>query len=188
MTKRSLIAAAGMFTLLCLGCQSKEMSMEEMMKPPPRAAELDMLNMWVGEWEGEMRMTMPGSDEVLTGTGTSKSHWAVDNRAVVEEFGGTMGEEGKYSGYAIWTWDEKAERFRGYMVDNHGMQGTMTARYDEETKTWHFKGKSSGPHGSSVSEGTATMVDDNTMTWEHTEWDGLKLVKYMEMTGTSRRK
>jgi hypothetical protein len=146
--------------------------------------------MWVGSWEGEMTMKMPGSDEVIKGTGTSETRWAVDNRAVVEEFSGTMGEgEGsEYHGLGIWTWDAKAERFHGYMVSNMGERSTATARYDEETKTWHVKGKGTSPMGSSVSEGTMKMVDDNTMEWEFTEWDGLKLGKHMEMTGTSRRK
>lgn len=188
MTMRTLIVATGALALFATGCQPKDMNMEEMMKPPPRPAELDLLNMWVGEWEGEMQMTMPGSDEVMNGTGTSSSRWAVDNRAVIEDFTGTMGESGNYHGHGIWTWDAKAKRFRGYMVSNFGEWGEMTARYDEETKTWHFKGKNHTPDGTSVSEGTATMVDDNTMKWEHTEWDGLKLVKYMEMSGTSRRK
>ncbi|MCK4343542.1 MAG: hypothetical protein KAY37_17655 [Phycisphaerae bacterium] len=67
---------------------------------------------------------------------------------------------------------------------------TGTATYDEDTKTWHTKAKTRylTTGETTVSEGTAKMVDDNTLEWQHAEWDSWKLKKYFEMKGTSRRK
>ena len=170
------------------GCEKPDLS--EMMKPPPRPAELDKLVCWVGSWEGTMEMKIPGHDEVMTGSGTSTVTWEADKWLLLERFEGTMGDEGTMKGLGVWTWDPKAHKYRVWSFDTFGGVSEGTATYDEETSTWHMKAKSrylaSGQK--SVSEGKVKMLDNDTMEWDFTEWDSLKLSKYMEGHGTSRRK
>jgi hypothetical protein len=172
---------------LVTGCQQPKMDMAEMMKPPPRPTELDQLDPLVGRWEGTAEMRIAGMDKPMTFHGTSTTAWEADRWALVERSEGTMEEGGKYAGLGTWSWDSKARVFRQTWIDNHGGSGSGTATYDASTKTWHMKARSSGPRGSTVGEGTVKLSDSNTMEWNWTEWDSLKLRKMMEMHGTSKR-
>jgi hypothetical protein len=168
------------------GCQKP--NMEEMMQQPPRPAELDRLDAFVGTWEGTWEMSTPGGDK-MSGKGTDKFAWDADKWVLTERAEGTCGQH-KMAGTGVWIWDQHAKKFRYGSADNYGMVMTGTGRYDEKTKTWHMKGNSCDTvHGQrSCGEGTLKMPDANTMEWSWTEWDGLHLIKFMEMHGTSHRK
>jgi len=190
---RNRYVGAGLTALLVallVGCQPPKIDLSEMMKPPPRPAELDQLEMLVGRWEGRAEMKVVGSDEVLTSTGVEEIGWEADSRLLVSRYEYTTAEEGRMTGLDVWTWDPKAKKYRYWGFDNHGYYGIGTATYDEDTRTWHFKGKSYEPATGEkyVGEGTSKMVDDDTQDWEFSIWDGWKLQKFMEFKGTSRRR
>ncbi len=171
------------------GCQQPKMDLAEMMKAPPRPAELDQLNAFVGNWEGNWEMTMQGADKPLTGKGIDKFAWDADKWVLTEHMEGTM-DNNKMVGTGLWVWDARAKLFRYSSADNYGMIMTGTGRYDEKTRTWHMKGSSQDTVRGhrSVGEGTLKMPDANTMEWSWTEWDSLHLTKFMEMKGTSHKK
>ena len=195
MRMHSTLSVLGFSTILAgllAGCQQPKMDMAEMMKPPPRPAELDQLEMLVGNWEGTSEMKMMGADKPMIMKGTDTISWDADKWLLVERSEGTMGDAGnKMMGLAVWTWDPQIKKFRLWGSDNYGMVMTGTATYDAPTKTWHMQGNTSAPARGekSYGEGTLKMSTGNTMEWNWTEWDcNWKCQKYMEMHGTSHRK
>ncbi len=188
---RRMFVVVGPLAILAIalgGCQKP--NFEEMMKQPPRPAELDQLNAFVGTWEGNWEMTMMGSDQPKTSKGTDQFAWDADKWVLTERMEGTM-DNNKMVGTGLWTWNPQRKLFQYYSADNYGMIMTGTGRYDAATKTWHMKGQSQDTrHGQrSVGEGTLKLVDPNTMEWHWTEWDScLHLMKFMEMKGTSHKK
>ncbi|HEY3245508.1 MAG TPA: hypothetical protein VGM03_19365 [Phycisphaerae bacterium] len=167
------------------GCQQPKGDMAEMMKPPPRPAELDKLDMLVGRWEGNFEFHM--GDKVMKGTGTNTTLWDADKWVLLEREEGSMGDMGKHVGLGFWSWDSKARVFRTAYSNNHGEFGEGTVTYDENSRIWHMKGREHGLMGDSVGEGTFKMVGPDSMEWNFTMWDGLKLRKLATMTGTSKR-
>lgn len=189
---RSRVIGAGLAAVLAamlMGCQQPQAEMAEMMKTPPRPVELDHLEMLVGTWEGTAEMKVMGSDEVMTGEGVETISWDADKWVLVSHFEYKMGDD-EMKGLAIWTWDAKAKKYRTWSFDNGGYQESATAKYDQETRTWHFKGKSGNTvtGKKSVGKGSSQMVDDDTQEWNYTVWDGWKLRKLMEFKGTSHRR
>ncbi|HUU99207.1 MAG TPA: hypothetical protein VM487_26030 [Phycisphaerae bacterium] len=188
---RSRIIGAGLAAVLAamlIGCQQQQVDMAEMMKPRP--AELDQLEMLVGTWEGTAETKVAGSDEVMTGEGVETYSWDADKWLLVNHFEYKTGDEGEMRGLAIWTWNAKAEKYRIWSFDNGGYCESRSATYDQETKTWHFKGKSRNTVSGEkfVGKGSSQMVDSDTQEWNYTVWDGWKLRKLMEFKGTSHRK
>lgn len=191
MIRRRMSGMSAVALLAAAGCQQgppKGMSMEDMMKPPPRPVELDKLETFVGSWEGTSECKMMGSDEVMAGHGSSTASWDCDRRVVLEHWDADMGKGDKMHGIGIWTWDPKANKYRNYWFDNLGSTGSGTSTYNEGTLTWHMKTKGTGPMGETVGEGTVKMRDNNSMEWTFSEWNAWKTQKIMEMKGTSRRK
>ena len=184
----SLACLASVAALVLTGCMKKLdiQTMKEM--KPERPAELDLLNMMVGDWTNTAEIRIRGLDEVLRGTGKSHTAWEADGWCLVERSEFDMGELGKMSGIGIWTWDPKIKKYRNWWFDSRGESSAGTATYDEETRTWRMKSRGRSPHGRTTGRGTVTRVDDDTMEWNWTEWDGLKLIKFAEYSGTSRRK
>lgn len=178
-------AAIGLLT----GCESKNggMSMEDMMKAPPRAPELDKLQAFVGKWEDHGEGTAMGHAMKFSGTATM--NWEVDGRALVGRGEGTMGDM-KMQTLEIWTWDPKAKKFMTMMMENSGEMSHGTATYDEPTRTWKMKskGRNMNTGDTSVGEGTIKMIDNNTMEWTFTDWDGWKMKKMFEGHGRSERR
>jgi len=167
------------------GCMSKNEDMR-----PQRSAELDRLNMMVGNWETTAETKIMGEDEAVKGSGKSISAWECDGWCLVErgqyDMGGDMG---KMNGVAIWTWDPKAKKYRTFWADSMGSTAVGTGRYNEATKTWHMKGKGHGPMGTTHARGTAKMIDDKTVEWCYKEGFGpFGMIKFMEMNGTSKKK
>jgi len=186
---RRMSVVAGVVALLSglAGCQKP--NMEEMMKPPPRPAELDQLNAFIGKWDGTWEMTMAGEEKPMTGKGTDVYAWESDRWVLTARSAGTCGEH-KMFGTGLWTYDSQARQFKYTSADNYGMVMSGTGTYDAKTQTWHLKGSTRETiHGNQSSgEGTLKFTSPNTMEWHWTEWDGLHLIKFMEMKGTSHRK
>lgn len=174
--------------VLMTGCMPKFTVEEMKAMMPERPVELDLLNMFEGSWESEATMNMALLDEPLTGKATSTASWECDDWWMVERGEHEMGELGTMHYLAIWGYDVKAKKYRSWWFDSMGSAGRGTAKYNEETKTWRIKAKSKSSMGKTVGDGTAKYLDDRTVEWTWTEWDGLKLIKFMEGSGTSHKK
>lgn len=185
----TIVAAAAFLAGGLVGCQQPKMDLEKMMTPPARPPELDQLNPFVGTWEGTWEMKTKGTDKPVTGKGTDVFAWDADRWVMVERADGTMNGH-RMVGTGLWVWDPQAKLFCYTSSDNYGMIMTGTCRYDAKTGIWHMKGRTRDTvrGEQSVGEGTLKMVDANTMEWNFAGWDSLHLVRYMEFSGTSRRK
>jgi len=182
------VAACGLL-VLATGCMPK-MTIEQMRKQrAKRPAELDMLNKFVGHWEGTGTGRMPMlEEEELTSHGTEDVKWEGDGWYLVQYANYTMGGLGDLKGTMIWYWDFVDKKIKNIWVDTMGTMSVGSVKYNEKTGVWHMKSKSRGPWGRSAAAGTMKFTDDDTMEWTWTEWDGLKLMKFMEMSGLSHRK
>ncbi len=192
--RRTRLAAAvlglvGIVTIVgCTGPQHDMAAMKDM-KPPPRPAELDRLEMWVGTWEGTMEMHMAGAEKPMQWTGKSVIQWEVDKHVLVERSEGDMGEMGKMIGLAVYSWDPYDKTYRSCWFDNWGCQAQGTMAYNEAKKTWSMygKGRDACSGATTIGEGTMEVVDDNTTKWTYCEWDSWKFHKKMWGSGTMKR-
>ncbi|UCG33542.1 MAG: DUF1579 family protein [Phycisphaerales bacterium] len=184
------VFVAGLTAVALVGCgEPQPMDMQEM-KAPPRPAELDKLNCFVGTWEGEYKMTMPGAEEPMTGTSKGTMEWRFNDMFLVEESVIDMGEMGIMNGMAIWGWDPKAKKYRTWWFSDWGEASSGTAEYEEKEKTWEMKAKYVDPMSGKMAygEGEAKMIDENTMEWSFKQWDNaMHWGTPMEMTGTGKR-
>jgi hypothetical protein len=179
-----LAACAG---ILLTGCMPK-MTIEEMKQMmPQRPAELDLLDAFVGNWEGTGEMHFAGMDETLTSSSKSEIRWEGDRWYLVEHADIHMDEFGDMSGMATWTYDAKSKVYRNVWVDNMGGFSVGTGKYDAKTRTWHIKSTNYSAFGKSTAKGTARFIDDNTMEWDYAEYAMGGLVKTMSMTGTAKK-
>lgn len=193
MTPRRVLSVA----CLCLagasivGCQQKEISMEEAMKPPPRPAELDMLGNWVGNWNGSGDMTMYTKDgpQKMTATYSERIEWIAGSQFLLARSEMNMGEGETMQMAAVFGWDRNEKEFRGWEFMSNGDTSTMEMEYDKEAGHWDMEGRGKNPMTGepTYSQGTMKMVDDNTIEWQFTMWDSWKLKKIMDGKGTSRK-
>lgn len=182
------VVALGVMALVWGGCMPK-MTIEQMKEArPQRPAELDKLNMFVGEWESTSEMNFKMLEEPMRGSGKSSISWGCDGWCLVEHNEFEMGELGKMFGVGVWTWDAKSKKYRVSWFDSYGSTGHGKATYSEADQAWTMKTRSRNPWGTSVGRGTVTFSDKDTMEWTWKEWDSLKLFQTMEMTGTNKRK
>lgn len=187
MTKRITLKFALTASLagILTGCMPDMANME---MSPQRPPELEQLNAFVGNWTGEMEMTLVGSDEVMKASGTSESKWEGDGWYLVNRMVADMGEMGQMKALETWVYDPGSKLFRTTWVDNVGGFGTGTARYHEQTNTWHVKAKTYNPmFGRTTAKGTIRVIDDNTMEWDWAEYTMFGLKRITEMSGTNRR-
>lgn len=171
------------------GCMQK-MSVEEFSQMmPPRPAEMDRLEAFIGTWKGDGTMTSPMVEGPMSTTGQATARWAGDDKSVLVNIGtfSMAGSDQAMTGIETWTYDAEKGVYRFTWTDSFGATGTGTGRYCEDTGTWTMKGKSKGPMGSTTTKGTARFVDKDTMEWTFTEYAMGGLMKTMEMMGTSKR-
>ena len=184
-------SVVGALCFVLSGCAEKQgqMNMADM-KPPPRPAELDKLEQMIGTWDETMEIHMAGSDQVMKGKGTSTVGWEADKWVMLERGEFSMADTGeKEYGLGIWRFDTKSKEFHTFWTMSGGEMMHGEATFDDATKTW--KMESSGTNqmfGKIRSEGTAKLVDKNTMEWKMTMWNAWKTKKLMEMTGTGKRR
>ncbi len=184
---RSIALGLPLLAVVMTGCAPK-MTMEDLKAMmPQRPAELDKLNAFVGTWNSEAEAKMAGLDEPLRTTAQAEIKWEGDGWYLVSRETFTMGELGNSHGLGTWSYDMKHRVYRTSWVDSSGMTGMGKSWHDEKTNTWHMRGKSHGPWGTTTFKGSVTMTDPNTMTWNWTEYAMGGLMKVMEMTGTSSR-
>ncbi len=189
-TKQLMMVCLGMFVVsLTVGCSHKQIDMEEMMKPPARPVELDHLNKWVGEWEGEGTMEIKGMEEKIETSGHSKIELALDGWAMTEQMEWGMGDQ-KMKAMSLWAWDARSEVFRIFMVDNMGNIGTGKCWYDEEDAEWEFcfSSKNTIEGMRTAGEGESQFIDAKTVKWEWEEGHSWLPITFMEGEGVMRKK
>lgn len=175
-----------------VGCQQPAGNMQDLSGPPPRPAELEKLDAWVGNWTGTGELTMytPEGEQKMTTTGTEKASWVCDNRFLMSTYEWSMGEEGKYTGYSFMTYDPDEKEYQSWSFSNFGSAGHGEMKWDEAAGLWRMEGREKKPDGSvSIGEGTVKMsADGSTNEWTYTEWENAwKFKKTMEVTGTSKK-
>lgn len=174
-----------------VGCQQPAANPQEMSGPPPRPAELDELNAWVGTWNNSSEMTMytPEGEQKMTASGTETGRWTCDNRVLMSEMQFDMGQMGKMSGISIMTWDANAKKFRSHWYDSWGTVSEGEMWKDAKTGEWVMKSKGRNPMTGEATCGTGTikLIDGNKMEWNFTEYDGWGFKKTMSMKGTSTK-
>ena len=188
MTRRSTTQV--MFALGALvlagGCMPK-MTIEEMQAMiPPRPAELDALNAFVGSWVGEGEATMAGVDQTLKSSGRSEAKWDGSNRYLVEQGSFTMDGFDPMSMTATWTYDTHKKVYRSTWTDSMGGVGMGTARISKDG-TWTMRATAYGPFGKTLGKGHIKFLDADTAEWKWAEYAMGGLFKTMEMTGVNRR-
>jgi hypothetical protein len=179
-------------TAAAIGCQQPQHSMDpSAMKMPPRAAELDRLEPWVGTWQTSGEMKMPDG-KVMHMTGTSTVAWECDRTILVEKMEGSVDEMkdmGKFMMMGVYRWDAKDREYESNWYDNMGTASDGDMTYNAATNTWRMTGDGYNPmHGQNTHfVGEVTMPDNNTMNWTWTVWDSWKMKKLEEGKGTSTR-
>jgi hypothetical protein len=183
----SVIVAAAL-----AGCGDQKHDWQTM-APPPRAAELDRLDKWVGSWESTGECTMAGAEKPMKCTGKNTVAWDCDNRVLVEHFEGQMeGSDSKFKGIGIWTWDSRMNKYRIWWFDSFGEASDGVATYNEKEDIWNFHASGRNPMTGKPSymTGTMKMTSPSTMEWTHKEWDNQFRwgTPTMDMKATSRKR
>ena len=167
------------------GCQKP--NLDEMMKAPDRPVEYERLGDFVGTWEGSGQMEM--MDQEITTEGTESFEWAADGWVLLSRYEYKMGEQ-VMKGVGVWTWDDKAHKYRVWSFSNGGAVETGWAKYDPATKHWKmgFKGRDTVKGAHWRGKGGMTFTSPDRQEWEWNGYDRLGLFKVMEGTGVSERK
>jgi len=182
-------AFLGLFGCVLLsGCMPK-MTIDEMKAMmPKRPAELDHLNMFVGDWSFDGEAKMAGLEEPLKTTGTNSAHWEGNDWYLISNGIFKMGDFDEMKGHETWTYDTNAKCFRSSWVDSMGATGAGQAWYYPDKKKWKMRATSHTPFGTTNMKGEVTIVDENTMEFSMKETTMWGLITTMEWKGTSTRK
>lgn len=169
------------------GCTPRQVNLD-MLRRPPRAAQLDALSVFVGSWTWQAEI-VHAAPVVKNWSGTASWAWALDNRCLKGEIASQCGDT-KFSSSGIWSWDQRARRFAWSMYNDWGHPQQGTATYDEGSRQWVMSYRSVGLDGTpSHGRYVMTVINDDTLGWEMVEWaDRLHFIKKMEMKGTYNRK
>lgn len=157
------------------------------MKMPPRPAELDRLDSWVGNWNSNFEMCSGGKTMTMTGTGVIS--WDCEKRILFERATSDMGEMGKVCELILYSWDCDAGRYKVGYFSGMGEANMGHMKWNEKKGAFELRGKGKNPmtHQTTIFEMDIRMPDQNTMTFKATEWDALHLTKLSEGTGTAKR-
>ena len=166
------------------GCQQPDEK-----APLLRPAELDHLEMFVGNWFYRISEQEPGDDEVSILTGTDSYQWASDRHVLLNNWQGNEGGE-QYEGLMVWSWNAAAKRYEIASYYSSGAVGTGTATYDATTRIWRIEGtvEERATGETTISEGTLTFRNAETIAVSGTRWDKTRLHKLGEFTGELRRR
>ena len=173
--------------LAVLGCRARNVDFAEIQRPP-RSAELDAYNVFVGTWDWQAEMlNAEGPDRNWTGTAEWK--WALDNRCLEGKLRSTN-QRATFEANGVWTWHPLRKRYQWWMFNDWGYPQQGNALYDAETRTWRMPYRSVGLDGTrSFGEYSITAVDNDTLEWCAEEWVGpLHTIKKFKMVGTYKRK
>ena len=172
--------------MLVAGCAAPKLDFSKLVRPP-RAAELDAYDTFVGSWTWEATV-LNSVDPEDKWTGTATWRWILDRRCLH----GVMSVRSAHADFdadGIWSWDAKAKKYRWSMFNSWGYPQEGTADYCSQTRSWTMRYRSIGlDGGSSYGRYIMTVVDDDTLDWQLVEWaDPLHVFKKIEMSGTYKR-
>ncbi len=175
--------------LLETGCLQPRMTLDDLKaKLPARPAELDRLNMLVGEWDTAGTIKMIGMDAAIETTGHNVARWSADGWLLIDESTYDMGALGTMSGVSLWSWDDRAKRYRVDWYDSFGERASGYAYYDEVSHVWHLKTSGRSALCSVANKGTIKVIGDGHLVWTYDQWDAWGFLKFSEMRGRSQRR
>jgi hypothetical protein len=154
---------------------------------PERPAELDQLDMLLGEWETTGTIELAVVDEPITTSGRNKAQWTMDGRVLEDQADLDMGPFGRVTGKTLWTWDPSLQKHRMWWFDSLGETSEVVATFDQRTQTWKMKAKGQKYGRRTSGSGTIRRIDDNTLEWTWNEASASGLITFAKMRGTSRR-
>jgi len=184
--RRIAVLAVPVAALLASGCASPTIDFSDIERPP-RAAELDAYNAFVGKWIwGAEIVNAEGANKEWTGEATWK--WALDERCLRGDIS-ARSSDASFDASGIWSWHPTNKKYIWWMFNNWGYPQEGTASYDAETKCWSMNYKSVGLDGTpSYGRYTMKFVSDDLLEWDLTEWaDAMHMFPKLEMKGTYKR-
>ena len=169
------------------GCAAPKIDFAHIHRPP-RAAELDAYDVFVGSWTWTAEMANvdgPGKNW----TGSAEWKWALDKRCLEGTMTATTDSAG-FEAAGVWSWHPKTRKYIWWMFNNWGYPQQGSATYDDSDRSWRMKYKSVGLDGTtSYGSYNMSVVDGSTLEWRVDEWaDPFHTIKKMEMTGTYKRR
>lgn len=177
--------------VLTIGCASAFDAESIRSMSPKKTPQLASLSCFEGTWETKALTEILCLGQRFDVRGTTENRWEGDGWYLVERGSYDMGEFGTVHEIGIWTWDDKAKRYRTWRFDTFGGTRFGTAKFDEATRTWSLRAKRRSSWGNTIDRGTIKVVDDRTLEWKWEEWstwDPLRLFKMAEFSGTSTKK
>ena len=189
MKRMNLIAQFGVSGLLLLGmgCIPK-MSVEQISQyQPERPAELDRLDMFLGEWETTGTIDLAMLDGPSATSGRNRAEWTLDGYILEDKADLDMGPFGRMKGTTLWTYDPAIDRYRMWWFDTMGETSAVVATFDEARQTWRMKAAGQKYGRRTSGRGTIRRIDDNTLEWTWDEASASGLIRFAKMRGISRR-
>lgn len=98
-----------------------------------RPAELNELNGFVGEWDGQFGSLENPREKTIRTT----SEWVLDDRFVLSK-GSIRGDDESHS-MILWTYDTQKKAYRRWFFFSSGGTLEEVGQYDLATKTFHFQ-------------------------------------------------
>lgn len=174
--------------LVCTtGCIPK-MTVEEIRQfQPERPAELDRLDMFLGEWETNGTIEMAMLDEPITTSGRNRAEWTLDRHIVEDHADLDMGPFGRMQGKTLWTYDPAIGKYRMWWFDTLGETSEVVATFDERRDMWRMKARGQKYGRQTSGRGTIRRIDANTLEWTWDEASASGLIRFAKMRGISRR-
>ncbi len=173
--------------LFTFGCIPK-MSVEQIREfQPERPAELERLNMFLGEWETTGTIEMAFLEAPIATSGRNKAEWTLDGYVLEDRADLDMGPFGRVKGKTLWAWDPALGKYRMWWFDTMGETSDVVATFNERTNTWRMKAKGQKYGRHTSGSGTIRRIDENTLEWTWNEASASGLIRFAKMRGTSRR-
>lgn len=183
----AVVVLSGLF-----GCAHEEFTVESMKKwCPPRAMELDMLNILVGTWDMTGEMKPADSDaKPLKMTGAMTFQWDADKRLLVGRMEGKVENEIVMHSLEVWSWDPSHKRFMMTWQDGSGHVGKGYAKWDSTKREFKMaaNGKDLNQGMEFAGKGYMRFSDDRTMNMTWNDYDSLGLFKMFESTATAKKR
>ncbi|MFO0947299.1 MAG: DUF1579 family protein [Planctomycetota bacterium] len=150
-------------------------------QPQPRPAELDLLNGFIGEWDGYFG----GMDDPKASTVKTSSEWVLGNMFVQSK--GTIRGNDESHSMILWTYDVQKKVYRRWFYFSSGATLEEIGYYDAASKTFHFH--NANPEGFNGLQSTSTVKveSDDAKSWTM-EFSSSKRPPVKVMGTATRRK
>lgn len=186
---RAIVAIFSLAALLVSGCAAQKQDLGNV-GSVERPIELDKLNMFLGRWEGQFRVQVPGQDQPILGTGSSHYEWSCDRWVMVEHSQSHVAGRETVQDVCLWNWNAKREEYQLTWLDNTGTMMHATAQFDSDGKamqvTAHGTNQLTGKHV--YGQGTIEFTDPNTKVWTFRQWENpFKWGKPIVSSGSHRK-